>query len=147
MLDPIDPNVTDRQTIDVRNYERTNHSTRNWHRHPLRAGFLYTDGIKFVADICDAYWLIQLVVSYQSSITQKLEEHGLRPFQVWRIKMINGDWTVDAWSDTPEKQADDDGPASVLLARQVIGLSDFPEGLSGFEFWVEGSTALLKCEH
>lgn len=131
----------------VREYERTHHCTDEWHRH--FHGLIYTDGIKFVAETCGAYWLIDAVASHQPIVRAKLEQHGLRPFQVWRLLKLESDdaWILDAWSDTPEYAGGDEGPASVLLVEQNFGYTDFPESLSPFEFWVEGETALLKAGH
>lgn len=135
----------------VREYERQTTCSDEWIRHPF-GPLIYTSGIKFVAETCEAYWLIDLVASHQSAVRAVLERRGLRPFQVWRlhqVKSTRGEaiWVIDAWSDTPEAPDSDEGPASVLLARQSIGFSTFPESLSPFEFWVEGETALLKAEH
>lgn len=135
----------------VREYERNTNCSDEWHQHPF-GQLIFTSGIKFVAETCGAYWLIDAVASHQPAVRTKLKEHRLRPFQVWRLHKENhsngqGDWILDAWSDTPEAPDSDEGAASVLLAKQVIGYSDFPVGLSPFEFWVEGDTALLKAEH
>lgn len=43
--------------------------------------FLYTDGIKYLIDHTNAYWLIDLVRSYQ----QIPEYHSL-PLQVWHLE-------------------------------------------------------------
>lgn len=134
-----------RKAALVHDYERNNHCTDEWHAHWL--GLTYTDGIKFLADTCGAYWLIDAVASHQPDVTKVLNKHRLGGFQVWRLRKAGDVWTLDAWSDIPEAPESESGPASVKLAEQEIGFSDFPESLSPFEFWVEGSTALLKCEH
>lgn len=41
---------------------------------------IYTDGVKEMAEKCGAYWLIDLVVSYQKSKKVELED-----FQVWEL--------------------------------------------------------------
>lgn len=141
----------------VRDYCRQTTGSEEWFSHAF-GPLVYTSGIQFLAETCGAYWLIDLVASHQPDIRRKMEKHDLRPFQVWRLRwipdVVNADgtvesvkWIIDAWSDTPEAPASDDGPASVLLAKQEIGYSDFPESLSPFEFWVEDATALLKEEH
>lgn len=152
-------------TETVRAYEAQTTCSAEWFKHPF--GLVYTSGIKFVAETCEAYWLIDLVASHQPTIRAKLKQHDLSGFQVWRLWILTGGcptcrvwadgcktcggqvdpWIIDAWSDTPEHKGGEDGPASVLLARQVIGFSSFPEALAPFEFWVEGDTALLKGEH
>ena len=134
----------------VRSYEAQTIGSRQWHRHPF--GLIYTDGILYLAETCEAFWLIDVVASWQREVMKKLEAHRLRPFQVWRLRLVDGDnvelgWILDAWSDTPEYKGGEDGRPSVRLAYQEIGYSSFPEALSPFEFWVEGDTALLKAEH
>jgi len=148
--------ITDAEKINlVREYARHTIGSEQIHRHPL--GMLFTDGMMYVAETCGAHWLLDLVVSWQPEIKKK---HGrLAYFQVWRLCAPEKDgapWVIDAWSDTPEAPDSEDGPASVLLARQEIGYSDFPrnlchigvidEGARGFQFWVENGTAMLKEE-
>jgi len=43
-------------------------------------GLLYTDGIKYLAERTGAYWLIDLVGSYQRQLTNV-------PFQLWQLKV------------------------------------------------------------
>ncbi len=138
-------NDTDK-TEAVHDYERNTFCSE--HIYQASLGQLhYTDGIKFVAETCGAYWLIDLVASHQPPIFQKMRDEDLRPFQVWRIKKKGADhWLIDCWSDTPGGNPPDEGP-SIQLAEQELEYSDFPAGLSGFEFWVEGTTMLLKAEH
>lgn len=133
-------------TEAVREYEAHTQGTQEWHAH--WGGLIYTDGIRFLADTCACWWLVDVVASHQPEVRRMMAKHGLRPFQVWRLHHDGkGEWTIDAWSDTPEYKGGEDGPPSTLLARQVIGYSSFPEALSPFEFWVEDATALLKGEH
>ena len=110
------------------------------HKHPL-TGLLYTSGVKFTADTFGAYWLIDLIASHQPSILKKLKGLGLRDFQSWTLHKVGDDWTAEAWNDTPN------APSSYLLAKQVIGYSDFPEELDPFlDFWVENGTLMLRQE-
>src|SRR5690606_30133968 len=90
-------------------------------------GFAFTDGIQLVAETCGAWWLVDLVLSHQPHIAVRQARHGLRDFQVWRCfkpALERTRWLVDAWSDTPEHRGGEDGPASVLLARQMIPFTD-----------------------
>lgn len=133
----------------VRAYEAQTTGTERWHKHPL--GLHFTDGIAYMADTCGAYWLIDLVASHQPKVRRRLQALGRGDFQVWRIRQIEPKagiklWVVDAWTDTPELKASECEPGSRRLVRQTIGYSDFPEELSGFEWYVEGGVALLKGE-
>ena len=44
---------------------------------------LYTDGVKAMAETCEAYWLIDLIISHQSHRDINLER-----FQVWDLKRV-----------------------------------------------------------
>lgn len=122
----------------VREYARQTCGSLDLHRHWTRA-LVYTDGIEFLAETCGAYWLIDAVASHQPAIAKRHPyEAG---FQVWRLVRVwkrDDAWRLEAWSDTPDE--------STLLARQEIPYSDFPPGLSGFEWWVEYETMMLKEE-
>ena len=96
-------------------------------------GLLYTDGIKHLAETAGAYWLIDLVGSYQPELTDF-------PFQLWSIKV-----TVEMFDDrtaTVTMQEDKGEPYKV---KQQIGNTDFP--LSEFEFYCIDNVMLLKSEY
>lgn len=89
--------------------------TEHWYSgKPLFPNSTYTDGIKYLADKAGAYWLIDLIFSYQHSWVKKI------PFQLWTInvKKSGGRGIV-------EMRADADTP---VLIRQVVGYTDFPVG-------------------
>lgn len=123
-------------------YDNRGHRVREYARHAIGSetiykhwlGLRYTDGIKFLAETCGAYWLIDAVASHQPMISES--------FQVWRLApcLSKGRqrWALEAWSDTPDK--------SKRLARQVIEYTDFPKDLMPFEWWVEHGTMLMKEE-
>lgn len=134
----------------VREYERYCNGTNEWHKNIF--GLVYTDGIKFLADTCGAYWLIDLVESYQPKLQNA-------PFQIWRVVAPGTElegytsphdrWLVEAWSDTPGFKGEEGLSPSCCLVVQEIEYSDFPRELcegSGFQFYVENGVALLKGE-
>jgi hypothetical protein len=57
--------------------------TENYYRHWMRK-IIFTDGIKAMADMCNAYWLIDLIASYQTADLMKKCEG----FQIWILKRI-----------------------------------------------------------
>ena len=73
---------------------------------------VFTDGIKAMADQFRAYWLIDLVFSYQDKKINSI------PFQIWEIVSTGDKATVEMKEDT-------DKP---ILVRQKIGYTDFPKG-------------------
>lgn len=103
-----------------------------------RFGLVSTDGMTYVAETCGAYWLLDLLASYQPRLRNE-------EFQLWRLEWTPTRrrpeaWTIEAWSDTVGA----DG--AVRLVTQKIPHSDFPKPLSPFEFYVECRTAMLKEE-
>ena len=102
--------------------------TENWYKH--WAGLLhYTDGIKYLADKAGAYWLVDLVASYQ---------HKLKgaPFQLWSIK-VNDDKTAVV------EMREDIGLEPLVTQR--IEFTDFP--LADFEFYISNGVLMLKGEY
>lgn len=90
---------------------------------------LYTDGIKLMAKLCKAYWLIDLIVSYQDKFLT-LEE-----FQVWKLqKHDDNSCTVVC----------DDGNGN-LLRQQFVEYTDFP--LKDIKIYVDGGVILLPSEY
>lgn len=90
---------------------------------------MYTDGVRYLAEKAGAYWLIDLVGSYQ---------HNLRrvPFQVWQLT-VN-----DAHSALVTMREDDGLPTKV---RQEIAYADFP--LRTFSWYCIDNIMLLKDEY
>lgn len=95
--------------------------TESWHQ----AGFLfpnmfYTDGVKYLADKCDAYWLIDAICSHQP---EAQKDEMLRYEQYWTLKKEDDKWVLICNRDIGDE-----------AFRQVIGFSDFP--LDEIEIWV-----------
>lgn len=124
----------------VRDYQAQCNGTDQCYRH--LGGMIYTDGMRVVAEACGAYWLLDVVASYQPLIRKKFRDDA--GFQVWRVAR-HGKWhggvEVSAWSDTPDDRD------SKCFVRQEVEISDFPAELMPFEFYVEETTCLLKEEH
>lgn len=55
--------------------------TQTWFRHPLFRKFIYTEGVQFLADVAECYWLIDLIFGFQ------LEQQAVRDeyFQTWDL--------------------------------------------------------------
>lgn len=101
--------------------------TLNWYKHPF--GLLYTDGIKYLADQAKAYWLIDLVASYQPKCKNI-------PFQLWKITIDKNNSAVITMKEDLNKKNE---------VRQDIPYTDFP--MKDFEFYVCDNTMLLKSEY
>lgn len=95
---------------------------------------LLTDGVHFLRESANCYWLIDIVESVQH--LEKIRNNS--SFIVWRIEKQDTDKaTVSAWSDIPHK--------SELLYSQELVYTDFP--LKEFEFYQCGDVLLLKSEY
>lgn len=110
--------------------------TETWWRHPMFPGFLYTDGVRYVADNAGAHWLVEAILSHQGTPAVAAE-----PFQAWTL-------TVDLAGRTADLVATDGGKHGRRpreIARQAIPFTDFPR--RELVLWLEGETLLLPSEH
>ena len=121
--------------------------TETWHRH--FTGLLYTDGIQYLAEQAEAYWLIDAIASYQYQL--KRDEY-LAEFQVWVISVAGeGERkypcllpqdgykaVLTCWQDTPEQ-----GLKPPVI--QQIEYTDFP--LIEIKLYVSGGVLMLPSEY
>ncbi|MDA2935403.1 hypothetical protein MYX82_13855 [Acidobacteria bacterium AH-259-D05] len=84
------------------------HGTEDYYPHFL--GLVYTDGIKFLAEEAQCYWLIDIVASYQPKLKQV-------PFQLWELKVEKDNSAVVTVREDSGKPA---------LISQEIPYTDFP---------------------
>ena len=96
----------------------------------LLKGVVYTDGMKYVADETKAYWLIDIVMSYQP-------KHKDKTFQLWKIE-------VDQEKNTAVVTAREDIGLEPFV-RQKIGYTDFP--VKEFEFYCCDGVIMVKSEY
>ena len=92
--------------------------------------FTYTDGVKFVATECGAYWMIDYIVSYQSNKTFTNED-----FQVWKFTKTSGD----------AMQVNVTNGNNGLIQETEIEYTDFP--MQSIEIWVVNGVILLPSEY
>ncbi len=98
--------------------------------------FLYTSGVRFVAERAGAYWLIDVVASYQGDKRARAEE-----FQVWKLTV------------KPDQSATvsmTDGNSDKAIIEQEIEYTDYPE--SDAELYCvlapgQSATLMLPCEY
>jgi len=86
--------------------------------------FEYTDGVKFLWESCDAYWLLIAIASYR-----RKEE-----FQIWELKVDNGSAVLTMKEDSNRR----------AKVRQEIPLTDFP--LDGIKLYLENGVLCLPSE-
>ncbi len=88
--------------------------------------FQYTDGIKFLWESCDCYWLLTAISSHMTK----------QEFQVWNLKKNDDNSALLTMKE-------DSGLPNIV--EQKIPLTDFP--LDEIEVWLIGGVLLLKSEY
>jgi hypothetical protein len=103
--------------------------TGSEHHYRHFTGLRYTDGIRYLAEHAGAYWLIDLVASYQPRLRNV-------PFQLWELT-VNDDHTALATmrEDTHRR----------ARVRQDIEYTDFP--LRSFSWYCTDNVMMLKSEY
>jgi len=94
--------------------------TEEYHEHWM--GFVYTDGVKFLADGAAAHWLLDIIGSYQP---QCREDKMLRDVQFWTLK-VNADKSAMVIC---ERDSGD------VAFKQELEFTNFP--LAEIKIWVE----------
>jgi hypothetical protein len=107
---------------ELNHFSGTEHYYRHW------LGFNYTDGVKYLAERAGAYWLLDVIGSYQPQLKNK-------EFQIWRIEVESNKGLVT--------MREDDGLPNII--RQDIPYTDFP--LREFELYYVDNVLLLKGEY
>ena len=93
-----------------------------------------TDGVKVMAEMCNAFWLIVAVMSWQSNKNVSKE-----PFQVWTLIVGSG-----KFPDGGVLICDDGNHRE--LARQEIDYTDFPLA-EGIKLFFSDGILLLPSEY
>lgn len=100
-----------------------------WHHH--ESGYLYSDGVKYLADAAGAYWLLDAILARQRRLRKK---PSLRDRQVWIFTVKDHVGTLSCLS----------APNEVLYSKS-LGFTDFP--LPEITLHIDGDTLLLPSEH
>ena len=107
-------------------------STEHYYQHSL--GMKYTDGVRFLAEQCRAFWLLDLLTSHQGAA--KRNEH-LREFQLWELTV-----DLDNKRGILTCREEEGFPATFAL---IIPYTDFPLGY--IRLYIEGRVILLPAEY
>lgn len=104
--------------------------TVNGHR------LVYTDGVKYVAETANCYWLIDMVMAHTYTIykNKRIDEDQKR-LLVCRLAVGDNDHAVFQVTDGNDN----------ILATQEIQYTDFPAKL--FTIWVQNGVAMLPSEY
>ena len=92
--------------------------------------FVYTPGVRHLAERAGAYWLIDLIASWQLDPNVKREE-----FQVWTLDVRPGRTATAVATDGND----------TVLASQDIAYTDFP--LACISLWLTDGVLLLPGEY
>jgi hypothetical protein len=108
------------------------------------AGIIITDGVKLMADLCGAFWLIDLIASHIAHNRRLIPDEA---FQVWRLALDeDGDGARVYCDDGQDKRTKDAKPEAMM---QAIPYTDFP--LEEIKIWVVKSdtryTMMLPSEY
>jgi len=117
--------------------------SEDFYRHFL--GIYYTDGVKYLAENAQCYWLIDAIASHQPKL-QKIE--ALTEFQLWFlhvgdahefIKPTAGNKAVlTCWEDTPT-------PETKPAVAQQIPFTNFP--LREIKLYLQKKVLILPSEN
>jgi hypothetical protein len=94
--------------------------SENYYRNGMNRNFIYTDGVKYVAEEGGAYWLVD-DIAIANAFDPKLKEEG---FQSWILTKEEND---------SARLTADDGNGNILYSKK-IDFTDFP--LDEIKFYV-----------
>lgn len=101
------------------------------------AGLKLTDGVKFMADEGGAYWLLDIIASYQVDYKIRREY-----FQVWELKLSPDNATTGKHEAVVTMKTDAGRP---LMVEQQIEYTDFP--LDSITLFLIDGVILLTSEY
>ena len=101
------------------------YGTEQWHRYSpvLFPNILLTDGVLFIAESCDAFWLMDVISSHLTSVRKAGDTFAVA---LLTKDCVNGSSALFALQD--------DVPPNVTYATQAISYTDFP--LDEIKFYV-----------
>ena len=112
---------------------RNFHGTEQYHRITTFGGLQATDGVAWLVENAECYWLMEDIGIYQ--MDRKIRGNPeLQDFQVWKLTVKDSVGTLTC----------EDGNDNVVLTHHV-SWTDFP--LPVIVIWVENKVLLLPTEH
>jgi len=103
------------------------YGTENWYKH--LSGYLYTDGVRYVAQEGGAYWLVDKIL-FTTRAKKNLQEFG-----TWKLEVNEDESAILVCEDGNYNE----------LYREKIEWTDFP--LERIELWFENGVLILPSEH
>lgn len=105
------------------------YGSEQFYRNPLFPKFVYTEGVKYLAEQANCYWLLDHIFSNQYDLYLAIE-----PFQSWKIKALDNKANIIV----------DDGNGK-FIKEYPIEFTDFP--LPEMKLWFIEGTLLLPSEY
>ena len=105
--------------------------TESYHKFSILSKLVITDGVKYLCDKASAYWLMDLIASYQSKCQK---DEMLRDMQFWTITVNGSQAVVKCERDTND-----------VAFSQKIGYTDFP--LDEIKLYCQNGVILLPSEY
>ena len=106
--------------------------TEQYHRFSIISKLVITDGVKYLCDKANCYWLMDIISSYQSTCNK---DEMLRDMQFWTVKKTGKNTAVVIC----ERDTDD------VALTQDIPLTDFP--LDTIKLYCQNGVILLPSEY
>lgn len=98
-------------------------------RHPFNRRFIYTEGVKAVADLAGAYWLLDIVATELAPICLRRWEE-----QEDHMALL----TIKVKADSTCEMVLHDGNDDEVHWRRTLEFTDFPEGDWVFYMAIDG---------
>jgi len=105
--------------------------SEEYHRFSVLSPLKITDGVKYLCDKAGAYWLLDIIASYQP---QCQRDPMLRDFQLWTLKVNDREGRVICERDTDD-----------IAISQDIPYTDFP--LDSIKLYCTNGVILLPSEN
>ena len=106
--------------------------TEAYHKFSILSNLVITDGVKYLADKAGAYWLLDIIASYQK---QCMKDEMLRDFQIWTLTAKDNEGEVTCKKDSGYPP----------FIKQKIPYTDFP--LDEIKLYCINNVILLTSEY
>lgn len=103
--------------------------TVNWWRHPLNRNILYTDGVQRFAELCGAYWLLDILATEPEILKQQADDFAV---------------VVVTVKDSEALMTVTDGNENTAFSRP-IAFTTLPDG--EWKFYFYNNTIMLTSEY
>jgi len=105
--------------------------TEAYHKFSILSNLKLTDGVKYLCEKAQCYWLMDIIASYQNKCNK---DEMLKYFQIWTLTVKNGEAVVKCERDTND-----------IAITQKIPYTDFP--LDSIKLYCDNGVILLTSEY